>query len=200
MVSRGSVGRPRHGDARKDRSVAAVRAYIACRLAGRLDHAFLADELGVALNTTAVRRAAGPLHWRPPGYRARGGAAGGSPPPSGTAMRDWLMVRPSELNLGLGLLTFPTAGAQAQRELYRTLGGVVGVVHVLAVGDGRDRRVVALVLTDGEDDRRRLRVELDEFGNGWQWDEVDDETLEPAVETWRHLARTAARREDLLAH
>lgn len=199
MVPGGSVGRPRHGDVRKERSVAAVRAYIASRLAGQLDEAFLTDELGIALNTTAVRRAAGPWHWRPPGYKPPGRAGAGAPPPSGTAMRDWLAVRATELNLGLGLLAFPVASAQAQRELYRALAQVLGVVHVLAAGDGRDRHVVALVLTDGDDDRRRLRSELDELGDGWRWDEVDHETVEPAVRTWRHLARTAARSEGLLA-
>jgi hypothetical protein len=107
-------------------------------------------------------------------------------------------VRPGELELGFGLVTFATAGAQAQRELYRALQAVVGITHLLAVGDGRDRRVVALVLTDGEQDRRRLRTQLDEFADSWRWDEVDDETVEPAIETWRCLARSAARREDLL--
>jgi len=196
MVSGRAVGRPREGGPRKDRSDSAVRSYVAARLAERPDQDFLTGELGVAINTTAVSRAAGPLRWRPPGYKPRGRAAGGSPPPSGTAIRDWLAVRARELGLGLGLLTVPAAGAQ--RELYRALRSVVGIVHLLAVGDGRDRRVIALVLTDGEDDRRRLRAGLDEFADSWQWDEVDDETVEPAIETWRCLARSAARREGLL--
>jgi hypothetical protein len=63
----------------------------------------------------------------------------------------------------------------------------------------RDRRVLALVLTDGEDDRRRLRSALDEFADGCEWTEVDEETVEPAVQTWRHLALVAARRAELLA-
>jgi hypothetical protein len=198
MVSERAVGRPRDGSSRKDRSHSAVRSYVASRLVGRSDQDFLTKDLGVALNTSAVNRAAGPFHWRPPGYKPRGRAAGGPMPPSGTAIRGWLAVRPGELGLGVGLVTFAAAGAQAQRELYRTLQAVIGVAHLLAVGDGPDRRVIALVLTDGEQDRRRLRAQLDEFADSWHWDEVDDETVEPAIETWRYLARSAARREDLL--
>jgi hypothetical protein len=199
MVSGRPAGRPRHGASRKDRSVTAARAYIAGRLAGQLDHAFLADNLGVALNMSAVNRASGELHWRPPNYKPRGRAAGGPTPSSGTALRDWLAVRASELHLGAGLVTFPVDGAQAQREIYRDLHAVAGVVQLMRAGDGRERRVLALVLTDGEDDRRRLRSALDEFADDWEWTEVDEETVEPAVQTWRHLALVAARRDELLA-
>lgn len=199
MVSGGSVGRPRHGAVRKDQSATAARAYIAARLAGRLDQQFLTADLGVALNMSAVQRASGKIHWRPPSYKPRGRAAGGPPPTSGTALRDWLAVRANELGLSVGLVTIPVSGAQAQRELYRALQSVLGVVHLLRAGDGPDRRVVALIVTDGNDDRRRLRSELDEYADGWDWAEIDDETITPAVQTWRHLTLMAARREDLLA-
>lgn len=199
MVAGGSVGRPREGAKRKDRSVTGVRAYIAARLAGQFDQDFLTADLGVALSVSAVSRASGELHWRPPNYKPRGRAAGGPPPPSGTALRDWLVVRTAELQLSLGLVTFPVSGANAQRELYRALLAVLGVVHLVRAGDGPGRRVVALVVTDGADDRRRLRAELDEFADAWEWSEVDDETVEPAIATWRHLALAAARSEDLLA-
>jgi hypothetical protein len=199
MVSHRPAGRPRHGAVRKDRSVSAARAYIAGRLAGQLDQSFLADDLGVALNMSAVNRAAGQSHWRPPNYKPRGQAAGRPPASSGTAIRDWLAIRASELQLGVGLVAFPVAGAQAQRQLYRDLQAVAGVVQLLRAGDGRDRQVLALVLTDGEDERRRLRSALDEFADNWKWAEVDEETVEPAVQTWRHLAVVAARRDGLLA-
>lgn len=198
MVSGRAAGTPSHGATRKDRSVTATRAYIAGRLAGQLDKDFLTD-LGVALSVSAVHRATGDLHWRPPNYKPRGQAAGGPPPPSGTALRDWLAIRASELHLGIALVTFPVASAQAQRELYRHLQAIPGVVQLVRAGAGRDRRVLALVLTDGEDDRRRLRSALDEFADDWDWSEVDEETVEPAVQTWRHLSLAAARREDLLA-
>lgn len=183
-----------------DRSTTAVRAYIATRLEGRTDEGFLNDDLGVALNTTAVRRAAGPWRWRPPGYQRPGRRAESiQQPGAGTAIRDWLTVQAGDLDLGLGLLTFDVTGAQAQRELYRAVAAVAGVVQVLAAGDGHDRRVFAVVITDGERDRRRLRSTVDELGHDWRWDEVDHETVEPAIRTWRHLARAAARREGLLS-
>lgn len=200
MVSRGPVGRPLEGAKRKDHSVTGVRAYIAARLAGQLDQGFLTADLGVALSVSAVFRASRELHWRPPNYKPRGRAAGGPPRPSGTALRDWLAVRTAELQLSLGLVTFPVSGASAQRELYRALQAVLGVVHLVRAGDGPGRRVVALVVTDGDDDRRRLRAELDEFADDWEWSEVDDETVEPAIATWRNLALAAARSEDLLAN
>jgi hypothetical protein len=199
MVSGRPVGRPREGAPRKERSTTAVRAYVAGRLAGRLDQEFLAGDLGVAVNMSAIQRASGPLHWRPPNYKPRGRAAGGPAPPSGTALRDWLAVRTDELRLSLGLVTLPVPGAQAQRELYHALQSVLGVVHLVRAGDGPTRRVVALVVTDGDDDRRRLRAELEEYADSWEWSEVDEETVNPAVQTWRHLTLLAARDEDLLA-
>ena len=57
--------------------------------------------------------------------------------------------------------------------------------------------MIALVLTDSEDDRRRLRAELDEFVGDWSWAEIDLETVEPAIQTWRGLAQLAGRREGL---
>ena len=199
MVPATPVGRPREGTTRKDRSVTAVRAYIAARLAGRLDQDFLTNDLRVALSVSAIHRASRELHWRSPAYKPRGLAAGGPAPAAGTALRDWLAVRPHELQLGIGLVTIPIQGTQPQRELYRALQSVLGVVQLVRVGDGGDRRVLALVVTDGEDDRRRLRSEFDEYADDWDWSEVDDETVEPAVQTWTHLVHAAARREGLTA-
>jgi len=201
MVSTRPVGRPRTGKARKDQSVTAVRAYIASHLAGRLDQSFLADDLGVALNTTAVRRAGRARHWRPPGYRPRGRASGtattGTQPSPPSAFRDWLAVDASVLDLGLGLITLVVTTARNQRDVYRRMSKLAGVVQLFAAGNGKNRRVVGLVLTDGEADRRRLRAELDELDDDWSWDVIDHETVEPGLQTWRHLVQQAAAREAL---
>ena len=201
MVPGSPVGRPRVGKVRKDESETAVRAYVASRLAARPDQAFLTEDLRVALNTTAVRRAGGARHWRPPGYKPPGRVAPSHAAPhqpaSPKAFRDWLAVDGVTLNLGVGLVTIAVASGRSQRDVYRRLCLLAGVVHVFAAGDGTDRRVFAVVLTDGESDRRRLRAELDELADDWRWDDVDQETVEPALGTWIHLVRQAADREAL---
>jgi hypothetical protein len=80
---------------------------------------------------------------------------------------------------------------------YQRLQRVVGVVQLLATSAGKERQVVALVLVDGANDRRRLEDQLDELVADWAWQYVDLQTVEPAVATWRHLACEAARREQL---
>jgi hypothetical protein len=208
MVAAGSVGRPLTGSVRKDESATAVRAYVAGRLEARGDDAYLHEELGVDLNSTAVRRAAGRVQWRPPGYRPPGRQPapavdaddGGQVPQSDTAIRDWLAVDADKLELGVSLVTVPVTTGRAQRDVYRALARIVGVVQVLAAGSGRGRRVLAVVLTDGESDRRRVRSLLDELADDWSLDAIDLQTVVPALRTWRHLAQSAARRERLLLH
>jgi hypothetical protein len=202
MVPGGSVGRPLDGTVRKERSATALRAYIASRVAGRPDEAFLRRDIGLALNTTAVRRAAGPLRWHPPGHKPPGRPP--STPPSASsdapergAIRDWVTVDAAALDLGAAVITIPADSIRAQATIYRALTRLIGVVRVFTAGDGEHRKVVAIVLVDGESDRRRLRAQLDETAYEWHWDDVDSETVEPALATWKHLARLAAASEGL---
>ena len=138
------------GSVRMDESQTAVRAYIAARLDGRTDDAYLREELGLALNTTAVRRAASARHWRPSGYRSPGRQRATSldetqvqAPVEVPAMRDWLAVEPDLLDLGIGLVSVSSVDGPAQRDAYRALSQLPGVVQALAVGDGAERRVLA---------------------------------------------------------
>src|SRR4051812_26190499 len=127
MVAGRSVGRPLTGSVRKDESAAAVRAYVAGRLEGRGDDAYLQQDLGVDLNSTAVRRAGGRVQWRSPGYRPPGrrrastvGADdGGRVPENDTAVRDWLAVDADKLELGVSLATVAVTSGRAQRDVYR---------------------------------------------------------------------------------
>jgi hypothetical protein len=108
-----------------------------------------------------------------------------------------MAVNPERLELEAGFVVVDAASRRAQRSVYQRLQRVVGVVQLLATSAGKERQVVALVLVDGANDRRRLEDQLDELVADWAWQYVDLQTVEPAVATWRHLAREAARREQL---
>jgi hypothetical protein len=199
MMAPRSAGRPASGLLRKERSVTALRAFIAGALEQRHGGAYL-RELGVDVAPIAVTRAAAPVRWRPASYQ-RPGPKTASPPPSprpeNVAVRDWMAVNPERLELEAGFVVVDAASRRAQRSVYQRLQRVVGVVQLLATSAGKARQVVALVLVDGANDRRRLEDQLDELVADWAWQYVDLQTVEPAVATWRHLAREAARREQL---
>jgi hypothetical protein len=71
------------------------------------------------------------------------------------------------------------------------------VRHLIDTSHTRD--VVAFVVFDGSRERRDLRARLEELAERMIWEDILHETHEPAVQTWRHLARVAAASEDLLA-
>lgn len=201
MVPGRPVGRPNVGLKRKDKSATALRAYVAGQLHGRTDEDFLTRELEVVLNTTAVRRAATQGQWRSSTYHRPGRESTATGPSWGdAAVRGWVAVQPANMKLGAALIIVPVVNARAQATIYRGLQRLNGVVHAWACGDGERRKVVAVALIDGEDDRRRLRAQLDDVAADWQWDDVDHETVEPALRTWRHLTRIAAQAEGLELH
>jgi hypothetical protein len=198
MVPGRPVGRPRVGLKRKEQSATALRAYVAGQLHGRADQAFFTRELEVALSTTAVRRAATARQWHPPTYQRPGRESTAATPPwPDAAVRGWVAIQPANMRLGAALITTPVVNARSQASIYRGVQRLNGVVHAWACGDGDRRKVVAVALIDGEHDRRRLRAQLDDVAAGWQWDDVDHETIEPALRTWRHLTRVAAQAEGL---
>jgi hypothetical protein len=198
MVPGRAVGRPNVGLKRKDKSATALRAYVAGQVHGRTDQDFLTGELEVVLNTTAVRRAATSAQWRTPAYKRPGRKSTTAAPSwADAAVRGWVAVQPANMKLGAALITIPVVNARAQTIIYRGLQRLNGVIHAWACGDGERRKVVAVALIDGEDDRRRLRAQLDDVAADWQWDDVDHETVEPALRTWRHLTRIAAQAEGL---
>jgi hypothetical protein len=203
MVAGGEVGRPTHGALPQEQSKTAIRAFVAAKLAGRQDSGFYTDELGVLVNATAAGRAGHRLLWHPPGYQPPGPKPkGGQSPPSAdrpeAALRDWLAVDTQALDLGIALVTCLAPSRRAQLTLYRDVRRLPGVLQAFLAASGDARHVFALVVTDGEVDRRRLRANLDGLATEWRWHELDQQTTTPAVATWRHLARLAARSEDLL--
>lgn len=207
-MARTQVGRPPHGDVPKARSETAKRAYIAGRLAHRSGPSFL-DEIGVALNVSAVSRAGRALLWHPPHYNPRGRKPKEAAPrgeratdgtsPSG-ALREWLDVDAGALDIGAALVTVDFESQRQQRSAYRDLRGVAGVVQLVAPVRGdqmQKHRLLAMVLVDGEGDRRRLRERLSEVDGDWAWQDIALQTVEPAVRTWSELTRIAAHREGL---
>jgi hypothetical protein len=147
--------------------------------------------------------------WHPPDYNPRGRKTpdGLSAPqeeatdvPAG-ALREWLAVDPEALDLGAAVVIFDFDSHRKQTTAYRDLGEVAGVVQLVALGRGgpdQKHRLLAVVLTDSEEDNRRLRDRLGHVDGEWLWHDIELQTVEPAVRTWRHLARVQAEREGLL--
>jgi hypothetical protein len=204
-MSRRQVGRPPAGNVAKEQSATARRAYVAARLEQQYDQSFI-DGLGVSLSRAALSRAGTALLWHRPGYKPRGRHAGEprkaqlSPPHAEpTAFRDWLAVDLLRLDLHVELLTVSFESKSAQAHGAKRLKAIPGVVQLMRVtAAGNERSVVAVALSDDDDDRQRLHEAVAGIGASREWHRVESETVEPAVATWRHLAQIAARREGLL--
>jgi len=198
------VGRPATGTIAKERSATAARAYVASRLAQTSDAQFL-DGLGVALNPSAVSRAGRAMLWHPAGYKPRG-RVGEEPAvtprtvkTTGPALRDWLAVDTDALDLR-AFVAMLTVDTQAQQlSAYRTLQRTVGIVHVMTLSPESEarRRLLATALIDEDDDRQWLAEAFGRLSSTWSWLQVEQETLEPALRTWKALTKAAARREGL---
>lgn len=200
------VGRPATGTIAKERSATAARAYVASRLAQTSDAQFF-DGLGVALNPSAVSRAGRAMLWHPADYMPRGRVA---EEPTATprtvkttrpALRDWLAVDADALDLRafVAMLTVDTRAQQL--SAYRTLQRTVGIVHVMTVSSESEdrRRLMATALIDDDADRQRLAKAFERLSLTWSWLQVEQETLKPALRTWKSLTKAAAKREGLTA-
>lgn len=212
MFSERSAGRPPKGAIAQEISQTAARAHVACRLAERHDSEFLAS-LGLAVNATAVERAGGDLTWRPDPYDPPGPkrtADVNAPPTSKTALRraarqagepalrGWVAIDYAAMDVSLALVTMSAAAQGPARSLYSALRDIPGVVQVVLLLPEREQSLVmAVVAWDGEADARRLRGRLEELGPTPSWESIDVQTVRPAEATWRHLAKVAARRENL---
>jgi hypothetical protein len=198
MVSQRTVGRPSKGEVAQQDSRTALRAHVACKLAGRCDDAFLTG-LGVTVNTTAVRRAGGAVTWHPPGYvapgRQRTRAPAASRPP---ALREWLAIDYEQLDISLAAVTLRAKDDSQQLSLYAAVCDIPGALHtVLFVPADEQPTVMAIVAWDGEADARRLRNRFRELDASWSWQPIDVQTTLPAQATWRHLTIIAADAEGL---
>ena len=145
--------------------------------------------------------------WHPAGYKPRGRVA---EEPAATprtvkttrpAIRDWLAVDTDALDLR-AFVAMLTVETQAQQlSAYRTLQRTVGIVHVMTLSPESEdrRRLVATALIDDDADRQRLAKAFGRLSSTWSWLRVEQETLEPALRTWKSLTKAAAKREGLSA-
>jgi hypothetical protein len=213
MVSERPVGRPPKGQIAQQSSSTAIRAHIVCKLAGRHDTTFLRD-IGVAVNTTAVGRAGRSQLWHPEPYTSPGpkpanvrsslppADRGPDDPPSPRApsLREWLAIDYAALNISLALVTLRSKKEGRVLRAYAALRDIPGVVHAILLVPGEKGTVgMAIVAWDGEADSRRLRGRLNELDATWSLQAIDEQTVEPAEATWRHLTLVAATAEGLRA-
>jgi hypothetical protein len=110
--------------------------------------------------------------------------------------RDWLLIDELQLELELALITFPGTG-RSQGELIDALRYMPGVRQIIETEHARD--VLAIVIFAGPRQRRELRARLSELSDQLIWDNILQETHEPAAITWRALALQAAADERLRA-
>jgi hypothetical protein len=200
------VGRPPTGAVAKERSTTATRAYIATRLAQRADAHFL-EGLGVALNASAISRAGRATLWHPADYKPRGRVAAESTATPRTAqlakpaLRDWLAVSADALDLRAFVVQLAFESRAERLAAYRKLQRTVGIVHVMTLSSDDDERcrLMATVLVDDDSDRDRLANAFRGLSSDWSWLEVEEETVRPALPTWKSLTKAAARREGLIA-
>jgi hypothetical protein len=171
------MARPADGKIAKAGSRSALFAHIAARLAQQQrkgDSRFFREVLRINVHEKAGRDAA---------------------TASGSSLRKWMLVREPDLDLDVSLLRF-RPGSRSPEEIYETLGQLSGVRQLLRIGTSGE--ILAVVVFDGARMRRELRAVIQErLQLRPQWEEIEQETFQPALRTWRDLARKAARDEGL---
>jgi hypothetical protein len=116
--------------------------------------------------------------------------------PGWATFREWVWVEESRLDLHTALVRLAGTG-RPEDDLKARLGLIPGVRQVIDLATRRD--LVVVVVFDGRRDRQRLRAQLEELDRELTWEEVEGETWEPTKQTWRALAKRAAREERLVA-
>lgn len=185
------------GKVNKDESRTALYAYIAARLYGVRtadQDRFFHDALRVLVGQKSAARAA---------TRARGSSRSRRTAEPTAAQRgkrkrpfrDWLLVDENQLGFELAVVRF-RGGGRRQRELVRALKKLVGVRQIIETEESGD--VLAILMFAGLEQRRDLRARLEELSDRFFWENVLSETHEPALGTWRELARRTAEAEGLL--
>jgi hypothetical protein len=171
------MARPPVGTRSQDRSLAAVAAFLASRLAGVKadDRTRWLGEARLAIGRNGLERAATYV---------------------GTAWRPWLIVDEPALNLGLekAVVVFPGSG-RARPDLLETLRGTGAVRQFLVM---RSRRDVIAVLVFPRVDKDALFTTIESTDEPFVWEELleDDRVVE--ADMWRALMHKAARREALV--
>ena len=161
---------------------AALFAHIAYRLDDirvKEIHRYATSVLGIDVGYNAIRFA--------PATAAR--IADLPSPP----LRPWLLVDLDALNFFTALVCVRNA---SDSDVFSAVARVPGVVHVMRLMSHGD--VVAIVIYEDRAQQRMLRARLGEIADIVSWEHVDFASHEPAILTWRSLARRAGEREGLL--
>lgn len=175
----GTVSRPPVGMRAQARSLSALSAHIASKMAGigsgRGERdSWLRDHLGLRLRANGLDRAS----------RL-----------AGEAVHPWLLVDEFKLPLYLdkALVVFP-GGGRDRRSLIEALRST-GMVRQIMVG--RSRRDVFAVFVFERVARDALFRELDSLGEPFLWDELLEEDRRVELAAWIHLTKRLARDEGL---
>ena len=179
------------GTVAQARSRAAIVGYLAARAADAAagEVAGWLAARGIAIRERGLKDALGLR-------RAPGPPTSENEPPDEVGwIRDAVEFDATKLDLDLAVVIFPgRERPEPLRELLRTTPGV------LRVYEGWDRDLVAIIVYDGAQERRRLQTLLDEHEPRLQWIVVREVDDAPASRTWEELAVRIARAEGLLDH
>ena len=100
--------------------------------------------------------------------------------------RDWMLIDAASLNLESFLVRMPGRGRPRDAEI-SGLSQVAGVRTLMEGGYARDLYAIVVTEQGCEGDARAAVSEV--VGESY-WERLIREVHEPAVRTWRHLART----------
>lgn len=109
----------------------------------------------------------------------------------GRVVLPWLRIDVAALDFFQAVVRLKTQGPDAAE----VVGGVQGVVRVMSVEGSDD--LLAIVIYERRSDRERLRARFSDIGEITSWEQIDLDTQNPAIATWRALAQSAAEREQL---
>jgi hypothetical protein len=179
------------------RSRTALYAAIAATLEDvpkrRFDEYFAS--LGLAIGRDGAEKAASP-HRAVSQWKLRRGRPGAVKPKKTSALRPWLLVDERALLFERALILFDGKG-RARSELVRALSSTPGIRQIIETGRRRD--VVAVALFQGLVEREQLRARLEELDEPFFWEDIVFETHEPAIQTWKTIAQSAAAEEQFEA-
>lgn len=177
------MARPSVGTRSQAESDTALFAHVAYRLEGKTTAeiaSYASDVLRIKTGENAIRKA--------PATSAR---LSGLTQPDG-AIRSWLRIDTAAMDFFTALVRVRSAELTAFGGLDK-ISGVIHVMRLEAPGD-----LLAFVLYERRSDQARLKARIEEQGEIVSWEVVSQQTEDPAVKTWRGLARAAAEREGLL--
>lgn len=199
------MARPPDGIARKDDTRTALFAYIAARLhdvlAGDEERELFAA-LGINVSPSAAGKAA-TLARRP--QRDDPAVSDGETPLTSNRtdvspttrgpLRRWLLVDETRVDLDLALLRF--SGHQTrQPDLVSTLSSLAGIRQVIELAGTFE--VLAVAVFDGAQARRDLKALVRErSGLDPAWFDVESESWDGSLPTWRALTQRVAQAEGL---